>query len=70
MRTTADKSIGTTGCFAVGYVQSGRQNAKRFFAVCGGHVVYVNAQDGTRATAERLALRADRLVAMWRGCAK
>ena len=66
---TGAKSIGTTGVFAVGYRQSGRQNAKRYLVVCGGHVVYVNAQPYTKAGATALAARCDRLVARWRGCA-
>lgn len=70
MVTTHSKPVGTTGFCSVGYVQGGRNNTKHFYATTGGHVIFVNAQDGTKATALKVAERADRLIAMWRGCAK
>lgn len=70
MKTTAAKTVSETGFATVGYVQRGRQNTKTFYAVAGARVIFVQGQDGTRETAMRVALRADRLVAMWRAAAK
>jgi hypothetical protein len=70
MNTTGSKQVGETGMFSVGYVQRGRQNAKRHYLMSGGHVVFVNAQSGRKADALKLAERCDRLVAMWRSAAK
>ena len=69
MKTTASKTVGSTGMFSVGYVQSGRQNSKRFVVTAGSKVVGGGVQGGKDA-AVKLAERCDRLVAMWRACGK
>lgn len=68
MKTTA---IGTTGCFSVTFRRAGRQNTCYFrVPQLRGALGFGGSGADGKARAVAIAERADRLVAMWRGCAK